>query len=177
MKKCPHCGENVKNEAKKCKYCWEWLEEIDMSNNKWWFVDAIVRFFKYIWFSILSIIAISLFYLAIWLLLAMFASLSWWQLIFLVVFLWWLVSMIWSFLAMWIWYITLRMFNLVSNKKIARVIFTIILILMTIDKLFWIWSYSPDLSSIIKVIYTIIVIILCVGLCILSTSIAEWETF
>lgn len=27
MKKCPHCGEEIKAEAKKCRYCGEWLEQ------------------------------------------------------------------------------------------------------------------------------------------------------
>ena len=29
MKKCPHCGEEIKAEAKKCRYCGEWLEQPD----------------------------------------------------------------------------------------------------------------------------------------------------
>ncbi len=27
LKKCPHCGEEIKAEAKKCRYCGEWLEQ------------------------------------------------------------------------------------------------------------------------------------------------------
>lgn len=35
MKICPYCGENVANNAKKCRFCWEFLEEknIEMEEN------------------------------------------------------------------------------------------------------------------------------------------------
>ena len=29
MKKCPHCAEKIKSEAKKCKHCGEWLPEVE----------------------------------------------------------------------------------------------------------------------------------------------------
>ena len=32
MKKCPHCGEEIKAEAKKCRYCGEWLEQPDSND-------------------------------------------------------------------------------------------------------------------------------------------------
>lgn len=37
MKKCPYCAEDIQNWAKKCRFCWEWIEEnvkSDLSTNE-----------------------------------------------------------------------------------------------------------------------------------------------
>ncbi len=34
QKICPHCGETILSEAKKCKYCREWVEHPTVDENK-----------------------------------------------------------------------------------------------------------------------------------------------
>ena len=33
MKKCNFCSEEIQDKAKKCRHCWEWLNEIDLKES------------------------------------------------------------------------------------------------------------------------------------------------
>lgn len=176
MKNCPFCWEEIQDVAKKCRYCWEWLNQVLKENNnnkcnKW--SNRILRFLKYLWFFILSYFTIRLFHIAIWLLLTMFASLSLGRFIFLIIFLWGLFFMVRGFLITWIAYLTAYLFKLVSNKRSWRIIFIIVLIIMTIDRIIGIWRFWQETPNIIKVIYSILVLLLCVFLSISLKELTE----
>jgi len=42
MKKCPFCAEEIQDEAVKCRFCGEFLEEPSKSKGKWYFTTPVV---------------------------------------------------------------------------------------------------------------------------------------
>jgi len=40
MKKCPFCAEEIQDEAVKCRFCGEFLDEASKSRTKWYFNTA-----------------------------------------------------------------------------------------------------------------------------------------
>ena len=42
MKKCPFCAEEIQDEAVKCRFCGEFLDEASKPKGKWYFTTAAV---------------------------------------------------------------------------------------------------------------------------------------
>ncbi|MBR6907994.1 hypothetical protein IKN40_05940 [bacterium] len=59
-------------------------------------------------------------------------------------------------------YVINRIFRIPVNKKLARIFFIIIFVLMCIDKIAAIWIMDTGASTTFNVFYTLIVIFVCV---------------
>lgn len=164
---CWECWYTVKKWAKNCKNCWAELvweneepREISTNakiTNSW---TTIVNFFRFLLFIIATALFSYLCLVLIWLLLGLFAMLSPFWLIVLIILFTGLFFAVRSFLIAWLAYLINQIFRIPVNKKLARIFFIIIFILMCIDKIAAIWILKTGTSTTFNVFYTLIIIVI-----------------
>lgn len=164
-KDCPYCSESILETAKKCKHCWERLEEKHPKKTKIKTTSAwtsIINFFRFLWFILAAALFSYIALVLIGLLLGLFAMLNpLWLIIILILFTWLFFAIRW-FLITGLAYVINRIFRIPVNKKLARIFFIIIFVLMCIDKIAAIWIMDTGASTTFNVFYTLIVIFVCV---------------
>ena len=169
-KECPYCSETILKTAKKCKHCWERLEEKSQEkerikkekdlNKK----SAKTRFVNFLRFLLFIIVAFIFSYLAlalVWLFLSLLWMLNPILLIVWIILFTWLFFSLRNILLWWFAYLINKIFKIPVNKKLARIFFRIIFILACIDQIVTVWLIETRTSTTFNVIYTLVIIFVC----------------
>lgn len=195
MKTCPNCGEDIEEYSDFCSHCWselsredeveveswEWLQEITM---KWKAIskhkvkykresNIFVSIIRYILFVPTVIIAVSIFHIVISMCLRLLSWLSLLHRIILIFVLWGLLAGLWSIIVTGITYATYYVLKITPNKKVWGIIFTVLIILLTIRQIIDCFTapiWTQETWHFLRVVFILLIVGICILLSVLANS-------